>query len=152
MTEQAGPVTLRPLDRHNWRECVRLKVRPDQDHFVASNTYSIAQSKMEPECVPLAIYAGDTMVGFLMYALDADDGDYWIYRLMIAADQQGKGYGRAAMQSAIRLMRELPGCTGITISYEPENTVAERLYESLGFRKTGQMVAGEVVQRLTFDS
>jgi diamine N-acetyltransferase len=141
-------VELREITRANWRQVIRLKVAKEQEHFIASNAFSLAESKYEPECVPLAIYDSETMVGFLMYAFDLDDKNYWIYRLMLDAKQQGKGYGRAAMLEAIQLLKEKPDCTQIAISYEPDNLVAEKLYLSLGFEKTGEIIEGEAVARL----
>lgn len=55
----------------------------DQQGFVASNMLSLAQAKVQDECVPLAIYDDDAMVGFVMYAKDRTDHQHWIYRLMI---------------------------------------------------------------------
>jgi diamine N-acetyltransferase len=69
---------------------------------------------------------------------------------MIAADHQGKGYGRAAMLLAIQLIRGQPGCSSISLSFEPENSNAERLYSSLGFKPTGEILEGEIVYRLDF--
>lgn len=137
------------MDRENFVECVGLRVAPGQEGFVASNVYSLAQSKVEPQCVPLAIYADDEMVGFAMYGLE-DDGEVWIHRFMISAYHQGKGFGRASIEALISLIREQTDrdATTIKLSYEPENSPAERLYESLGFRRTGQVVEGEIVSRL----
>jgi diamine N-acetyltransferase len=50
------------------------------------------------------------------------------------------------MSALIDLLRGL-GATGVALSYAPENTVAERLYTSLGFVPDGE-VDGEVVARL----
>lgn len=141
---------LKPITRDNFRECIKLNVAPEQAHFVASNVYSLAQAKVEPECVPLAIYDGATMVGFLMYALDPNENNYWIYRLMIDARYQGRGYGRAAMQAAIDVIRRQPACDQIAISYEPQNEAARSLYKSLGFNETGEVIDGETVARLTW--
>ncbi len=140
-------VTLRNIDRHNFRECIKLKVAEGQAHFVAPNVFSIAQAYAEPECVPLAVYDGEAMVGFAMYALDVDEQKWWIFRLMIDASQQGKGYGRAAMVELMRLISEQPGGNEIAISYEPENEVARKLYTSLGFVETGEVVQNETVAR-----
>ncbi len=140
-------VTLHKIDRHNFRPCLKLKVAEGQEHFVAPNLYSIAQAYAEPECVPLAVYDGDTMVGFAMYALEAEENKWWIFRLMIDAAQQGKGYGHAAMVELMRLIGEQPGGNEIAISYEPENEVARKLYASLGFVETGEVVQGETVAR-----
>lgn len=141
-------VTLCEITLDNWRACVRLKVRPDQEEMVAPNALSLAQAKYQTEMVPLGIYAGGQMVGFVMYGVDRDDGNYWIYRVMIDLRHQGKGYGRSGMLALLRRMRELPHCADILISYEPNNSAAEALYLSLGFERTGQIIEGEVVARL----
>lgn len=57
---------------------IKLKVRDDQTHFVASNVHSIAESQFgfdEPDyghwdLHPFGIYDGDTLAGFLMYGLN----------------------------------------------------------------------------------
>jgi diamine N-acetyltransferase len=135
-------ITLQNITEDNWIAAIRLKVRPDQTHFVASNAVSLAQSKFQPFWNTKGIYDGDTMVGFTMYGLEESgeewDG-YWICRLMVDQTQQGKGYGRAAMEA---ILQEI-GASGykglVYISFEPENTVAEALYRSLGFEDTGKM-------------
>jgi diamine N-acetyltransferase len=142
-------VTLRDITRQNWRECVNLKVRPDQQHFVATNAGSMAQARYEPEWIPLAVYDGATMVGFVMYGIALDDRQHWILRVMVDAAHQGKGYGRALMRALLARMRDDPACDEIFIGYEPDNAVAEALYQSLGFEQTGQIVEGEVVARLS---
>ena len=53
------------------------------------------------------------------------------------------------MIEAIKRMRAMPDCQEITLSIEPKNAVAAKLYESLGFRKTGEVIEGEVVMRLS---
>lgn len=142
-------ITLQEITAETWEQCVKLKVRSDQEHFIAFNVYSLAQSKYEPGLLPLAVYDGETMVGFVMYSEQPyEPGKYFIYRVMVGAEFQGKGYGRAAMQALIERMKMLPDCREIVLSYEPENAVAERLYESLGFRKTGEFFDNEVASSL----
>ena len=60
-------VTLRPLTRDNLWAVVELTLHPGQEAFVADNIDSIANASVEPTWVPLAIYAGDELVGFVMY-------------------------------------------------------------------------------------
>jgi diamine N-acetyltransferase len=98
--------------------------------------------------VPMVVYAGDTLVGFTMYGRDDDDGNLWVYRLMIAEGHQRKGYGQAAMLEVIDRLRSEPDCRFIKISWDEGNIAAETLYESLGFRKTGEIIEGEIVARL----
>lgn len=143
-------IALREITRDNWEECEQLRVSPDQKQFVASNAYSLAQSKYEPECVPLAVYDDDTMVGFVMYRPE-DLGlakIFFIDRLMIGEKYQNKGYGRAAMTALLNHLRSQKGYSAILISFVPDNVVAQKLYSSFGFKDTGEIEDGELVYRL----
>lgn len=136
------------IDRHNYLSILDLSVTDEQRHFVASNMYSLAQAFVQPECVPLALYAENKPVGFVMYALDEDDHEYWIYRLMIDKRYQRLGYGREAMRMLIERIQADEEHRVIYISFEPENIAAKTLYESLGFVPDGRIEYGEVVYKL----
>lgn len=141
-------ITLREINKDNWKQCINLKTTAEQEKFVASNLYSLAQSKFYPSAVTLGIYQGETMVGFLMYdRMDKgyQNSGYYIWRLMIDKNHQKKGYGKAAMQLVIKFLKEKPDCNEILIGYRPENVVAEKLYLSLGFQKTGLIEDGDVL-------
>ncbi|WP_033543537.1 GNAT family N-acetyltransferase, partial [Planococcus sp. CAU13] len=126
-------IEFKEVDRHNFFNVIDLKVREEQKSFVATNLFSLAQAKAFPECVCLAIYYDDVLVGFTMYCLDADDKEYWIYRLMIDGKFQSKGYGKAAMEKLIDRIKEDKEHQMIYLSFEPENDLAKKLYEKLGF-------------------
>ena len=79
-----------PIDKDNWTECIKLKAKQEQEGFIASNLYSIAQYQFLEHFEAMAIYEEQTMVGFALYGLDSDDGNYWIYRLMIDGNFQGR--------------------------------------------------------------
>lgn len=143
-------IELKEITRDNYLECLGLKVKQEQDNMVATNSFSLAQAKFHPECVPLAVYSGNAMVGFVMYCLDADDGNYWIWRLMIDREHQGKGFGREAMTALLQRMRQQHNCDLVLISFQPDNVPAERLYSSLGFMHTGREVDGEIVMQLRY--
>ena len=136
------------IDRHNYLSILDLSVAEEQRRFVASNMYSLAQAFVQPECVPLALYAENKPVGFVMYALDEDDHEYWIYRLMIDRHYQRCGYGREAMRMLIERIQADENHRVIYISFEPENIAAQTLYESLGFVPDGRIEYGEVVYKL----
>lgn len=148
MTEASPVVSFREITPENFDAVIDLQVREDQKGFVASNMYSLAEAYAHPGRFPLAVYAGETPVGFVMYVDLRERSQFWIFRVMIDAAQQGRGYGRAAMRLLIERMRALPGCTQIYISYEPENNPARQLYASLGFVITGEMEGEEEVARL----
>lgn len=135
-------ITLKEITADNWIDAIRLKVYPDQTKFVASNVFSLAQSKFEPFWIPKGIYVDEAIVGFIMYGVEENDevwNGYWILRLMVDQAHQGKGYGRAALATVLQEIK-VSGYHGpVNISFEPHNTVAERLYQSFGFTDTGKM-------------
>ncbi len=138
-------ITVLPLERAQRDAACKLAVAPDQEDFVASNVESLEEADERPECVPLGLHAGGELVGFAMYALDPDDGNYWIYRLMIDARHQGRGFGRAGLSAVVTLMSGLPGCSRIILGVNPDNARAVRLYRSFGFVETGAVIDGETV-------
>lgn len=142
-------VRLEAIDKSNYIEASQLKVKEDQVNFVATNAFSIAQTIFE-DTHAFAIYSGKTMVGFMMDGVDPDDSVYWIIRLMIDQHYQGLGYGRKAMEIAMERGFLLSGKNKMNISFEPENTHAKQLYESLGFVSTGIYEDGEIVYEKTW--
>jgi diamine N-acetyltransferase len=141
-------VTLRPLTRDNLWAVVELKLHPGQEAYVADNIDSIANAYVEPTFVPLAVYAGEELVGFAMYGQHPKTGAWWVIRLMIDREHQGQGYGRAAMEAVIAMMAERVGCEEIVTSFNPANAVAFGLYTSLGFQPTGEIEDDEPLLRL----
>jgi diamine N-acetyltransferase len=145
-------IALRELTRDNWRECIALAVADGQVGFVAPNVFSLAQAKVEPERVPLAIYDGDTMVGFVMYNdRPLPDGTFRLSRLMIDRRYQGRGYGRAASEAVIQRLHAVSDCHEILLDYARDNVAAAHLYGSLGFQPIAETV-GEIVARLLLPS
>lgn len=142
----AHELRLAEVTAENCWKVASLRPADEQKHLVASNLYSIAQSKFDPDACPHAIYAGDVIVGFLMSELsDADDGPkvVLIYRFMIDKDHRGKGYGRAALVCASAEIRQIPGIDKVSISHLPDNAVARTFYASFGFVETGRIEYGE---------
>ena len=152
MTDLTGdePIRIVPIDKDNWEQAAHLQVEPEQTDFLTPNVFSIAESKFYPELNPCAIYAGDTMVGFAMYARDRDDDQYWVYRFMIDRRYQRRGFGRRAMLQLIDLIRALPDVPEINIAYDDDNEAARRLYRSVGFVEGGIAPWGERTARYTF--
>jgi diamine N-acetyltransferase len=142
-------ITLRPITQDNWRACLQLSTTEAQRHFVASVVFSLAQAYVEPWWTPLAIYADEIPVGFVMYRQLPGTDIAWIQRIMIDARYQNKGYGQVAMEAVISRIRQQDSSREIRLSYHPDNSVAAHLYERLGFRPTGERQDGEIVVRLT---
>lgn len=143
-------VTLKDVTIENWNTVIRLRTSKEQSRFVADNCVSLAQAHYQKECIPLAIYDDDVAVGFTMYCLDPVDREYWIFRLMVDAKHQSKGYGRKAMELLVERIKEDKDHHRIYISFEPENIWAKKLYASLGFVPDGRVVDGEIVYQLIY--
>ncbi|MFE0556974.1 GNAT family N-acetyltransferase [Paenibacillus lautus] len=144
-------IRLQPVDKDNWTECIKLKAKPEQEGFIASNLYSIAQFQFLEHFEAMAIYDEQTMVGFALYGLDSDDGNYWIYRLMIDGNFQGKGYGKEALRRIVEEIRNKHERTDVLmISFDPKNERARQLYVKAGFEEIGVMPwsDGESVAKL----
>jgi diamine N-acetyltransferase len=144
-------VTLREINTSNFDECIGLAVDESQSNFVAGNTYSLAQAWLFPQYArPFAIYNNDTMVGFLMLDLEGltEYNSIFLWRMMVDKRYQGKGYGKAAMQEAIKHVVSEYNPETFRTSIVPGNDGAERLYKNLGFMPNGEVEHGETVMVL----
>lgn len=154
----AAPVIeLRQITKDNVGKVVAVKVRADQERFVANNACSLAEAYVQPEHAwPRAIYAGDQPVGFVMLFLagpdhpDAKGGQatYYLWRFMIGAEHQGNGYGRAAINAVVDFVKSRPGRKILDTSYVPGDGCPEPFYTRLGFTPTGEVDDGEVGMQL----
>ncbi len=147
-------IYLKEINELNWEECIFLTTNKDGKHFiceefVASNAVSIAQSKIEKGWITKAIYAENTMIGFTMYGHCYEDNIYEICRIMIDHKFQGKGYGKVALGKVIEEMKNFKDCNEIFLSFEPENQIGKRLYESFNFKDTGKIIDGELLYSLS---
>lgn len=144
--ERSTGVTLRELDGANWRRCRDLAVAPEQRRFVGSTAEYVMLCTYGGDWHPVTIYAAEDMVGFAMWAVDPDDGAFWIGGLLIDQRHQRRGYGRAAVQELIACAARR-GHRGVALSYKPDNPAAA-LYRSLGFVETDEREGDELVARL----
>jgi diamine N-acetyltransferase len=144
-------VELRGVTADNRAAVIALELAPEQKDLVASNAYSLAESRRDPDSHPRAIYAGERLVGFLMYEIirrKKKRHEVSIYRFMIDRKYQGKGYGRAALGKALDEIRAIPHVGKISISYVPDNPVAGPFYASFGFVEVGLDRDGEMIAEL----
>jgi|HubBroStandDraft_1064217.scaffolds.fasta_scaffold30622_3 diamine N-acetyltransferase len=146
MGARVAKVDLNPADRGNWRAIMKLETRPQQREFVAPPGWSLAGCLVKRygedfEYLPMAICDGERVVGYVtLLANPNSQDDYWVDDILIDAAEQGRGYGRAAMNEVIRmLLRRYQRCHKIQLTCFEANVTAAALYVSLGFRKNGQL-------------
>ena len=112
-------VTLREVTAESLRDVLNLGVAEHQKEFVASNARSFAEAHFSEHAWFRAIYAGDDPVGFAMVYDDPEAGEYFLWRFMIDAEHQGRGYGRAALEQIVAHVRKRPKATKFYTSYVP---------------------------------
>ncbi len=143
----------RKVTKEHLRTLFELKVRDDQPGLVAPNEITLAQAAYEGAGAYVwGLWDGGIAVGLIAmihsgeYA-DLEEGDdpeaAYIWRLMIGADHQGRGYGRAALEEAAKQARDwkLPKLT-VTVVDSPISPLP--FYERAGFSRTGRIVDDEI--------
>lgn len=128
-------VTLIDINKDNWEICAELSVSDVQAQFIASNLYSIAEVQFLSSFKLKGISYNNELAGMVMYGIDPDDGNYWIYRFMIDAFFQGKGIGKQAMALLIDDIKannhqHIPL---LIVGYHQDNKLAHYFYQRSGF-------------------
>ena len=145
-------IKLEPINDNNREAVLALSVREDQP-FVAPNDVSLRQAdeanaEQPGVARPFAIYADEKLVGFCMFVFNPEEEDeddrYWLWRFMIDKNEQGKGYGQAALQEIIKYFKS-NGADRLFLSTEPENELGLYIYHKAGFRETGIIDDDEAV-------
>jgi len=137
-------VSLRDITEENFRPVTRLAVGKDQP-FVASNAFSIAESKIFPFWITKAIYSEEELVGFMMFTKNYEEGELYLCRFMIDSRHQGRGYGKAALDLLKRIAVEDECIKAMKLSTCPDNANGIRIYEKFGFVDTKTMDDNEEV-------
>ena len=135
---------------------MELRVRADQWQYVATVEQSLSDGgEHDPAAVwQRLIYHEDTLVGFVMAGwFDRHPlFDSGLWRLLIAAEHQCKGFGRFAVGEVAREARRR-GRDKLTVFFHPGPDGPEGFYEKLGFRLNGKRGDDAEVQAvLVFDA
>ncbi len=152
----SGRVTLREITDANRSEIESLAVTPEQETFVASVTESLIEAAETPDACPWyrAIYAGETPVGFVMISdnipTDRTEyvGPYFLWRLLVDARYQQRGYGRAALDLIVEYVRTRPRADRLFSSHVLGDGSPVGFYLKYGFVLTGAVHDGEPLLEL----
>ena len=139
-------VTLKRIDESNFLDAFRLKLGEGQEQFVSHPVRSLAQAYVYyNQCTPFGIFDGAWMVGYVMVIYDYDVPEYDIWHMVIDESQQGKGYGKAAMEAVLSYIRTKPfgASNRVALTCNLENQAALGLYRGLGFQPTGNVDGDE---------
>jgi len=145
-------VALHEITAETVRSICALEVAPAQSEYVAPNAISIAEAFFQPKAWFRAVYAGETPVGFAMLYEDEKAGNYFLWRFMIDAEHQGKGYGRQALDLVVEHVRSHPNARELRSSYVPGDASPGGFYRRYGFVETGEFLDGENVISLVLST
>ena len=127
----------------------------EQRDMVADNGTSIAEAHFSENAWFRAIYAEETLVGFIMLheGSDWDDGidcpGVYLWRFMIARPYQGRGFGKQAIALVVRDLKAR-GVRELYTSYGQGPGSPEGFYRGLGFEPTGEHYDDELEAVLRF--
>jgi ribosomal protein S18 acetylase RimI-like enzyme len=85
-------------------------------------------------------YLGDAPAGFALTAESLPGNYAHLIRVATDPSYQGRGVGRQLVIDAMRYAYRTDA-PGLALNTQASNNVSRRLYESLGFRTTGQVLS-----------
>ena len=143
-------VQFRKITEDNFDAVIKMK-RPEGENFVASNAVSLAQAwlyRNDGDVFPFAIYDDDTIVGFMLLEEDMEQARLDLWRIMLSPEQEGKGYGTAAVKLMIQYAKDSGRYRSVYLLCAPENHIARHIYDKLGFQPTGEICYGDIQMKL----
>jgi diamine N-acetyltransferase len=147
-----GPVTLRPATEENRAALEALRTAPGQEAFINSVAEAFAEADDEPDgrAIPFGLYDGEELIGFVMISDEVGNPSYvahYLWKLLVDAEQQRKGYGKAALELVAEYFRSRGVDTMWTSAGEGDGSPIP-FYERYGFVRQGRTSWGEVMLRL----
>ena len=133
-------IQFKDITPENWRIINGLKVKEEQQEYVALNVAIVARAyayRMD-NSKAIAIYNGDIPIGLIMQRDYTNDNKLIciLDQFMIDKKWQGKGYGKQAMIKWISEIEKTSIYHSIELCFIDGDVVAEKLYKSLGFVRT----------------
>jgi diamine N-acetyltransferase len=141
----------RDVVRDHVAALIRLAVRDDQCGLVAPNVRTLAEAAYEPGARVWGLWCDDAPVGLMAMVDPAgvrangpflDPEAAYLWRLMIAADRQGRGFGSQALAMAAASARDWGARRLVVgVSETPQGNLG--FYTRHGFRDSGTVEDGD---------
>lgn len=126
-------ISIRKIDEKNEKRVREVSIRTNQQAYIETVDECLREASECENWRPVAIYSGDTIVGFAMYGSFGENRYTWIDRIMIDKKYQGQGFGKEAMIQLISKVAQEYNVNILYLSIVEGNTVACKLYKELGF-------------------
>jgi diamine N-acetyltransferase len=131
---------------------------PEQADFVGGSVDdALAEAASCPEANPWprGVYVDGVPAGFVMISWDLHPeppdptlvGPWFLWKIMVAPAQQGRGVGRAIIDAVVDVIRPF-GAIELLTSYGEGEGDPSGFYAALGFVPTGERHEGEVLTAL----
>jgi predicted N-acetyltransferase YhbS len=124
-----------------------LMLKPGQEAFIEPETYAHAEPQLDnANSWPRVVVDGDEVVGYIMANFDPDAGEEFLraalWRINVAADVQGAGVGRFAVQAFADEARAR-GFRRATVVWASGEGGPEAFFKAVGFTVVGETPYGE---------
>lgn len=135
-------INFREITSDNYSQVLNLKITPAQEaaKFVSPVVRSLADAwfyRDEGMAYPKAVYEDEDLVGFIMYELDTEEQQVFIWRFLIDQASQGKGYGRQTIEAVLEMAKQQTQMTKVVADYVDGNEPMKKILLDLGFEETG---------------
>lgn len=146
-------LTLEELSASTALAANKLTLRRGQEQFVVPPSYAIADAYLDPTTTWPRVVLGDgEVVGFIRGNFDPDAAEEefrsCVWRVHVAADQQGKGVGTFAVLALAEEARQR-GFSRLSALWEPGDDGPEAFFTSIGFIVERETQYGEKFGVLT---
>ena len=142
-------VSIRPIqtERDLAYAVFECELTDAQRELVNPAGFSIGRAYLDPDNnLPCLICTRSGQpIGFIHFLRWLGEGSALSWSFFVDRRHQGQGYGRAAAQSAVQLLKGAFPQEPIKLSTEPANIKAQALYRSLGFRQLDEMDGDDLV-------
>ncbi|GGE59588.1 GNAT family N-acetyltransferase [Priestia taiwanensis] len=132
---------IREVTKANWRAVANLTVADEQQSYIESTAFCLAEAMYDTQWKSVGLYDGDILVGYAMYGINIDvrpEIEVWLDRFMIDRNFQRKGYAKRFIPLLLETIQKEYVTDTIFLSIIPANNLAQQLYESFGFALTGE--------------
>jgi len=133
-------VTLEEIDETNWREACALKIKKEQQDFVALPVAILARAYAyrKSHARVFAVKAENAVVGLMMIKwLTATPPCYTIEEFLIGEAFQNRGFGTQALTLALQAFSRERAFDTVEICVKKAAFAALHVYGMLGFQDTG---------------
>lgn len=149
-------IEAREITYYDVDKLLKLAIKDDQAHLVAPNSVTIAQANYMPNCWARGLWLGGDAIGLIsmidIHENHPEINDYtpanvaFLWRLMIDAAHQGRGYGSQAINLAFEQARQWCRAT-LYLSVAQGDGNALNFYRRFGLESTGEVDGDELVLR-----